>query len=95
MDFSRILVAAALVESLVETIKMLWQSGKFNASQALAIVIAVLICVLGNIDLLTLVGIPLGAKYAGPILSGIMISRGANGIHYIIDTVKGIKEQTK
>jgi hypothetical protein len=79
-----IVMAALLVESIYETLKMTWQAGKFNFDRLWALVIGVLVAVGGGLDLPKQVGIEMHIPYLGMILTGILISRGSNFMHDLL-----------
>jgi len=79
-----LVVAAMIGESVWETLKMIWQEGKLSIDRIGALVIGLLIALSGNLDLPALVGIPFIVPYLGMILTGILISRGANFVHDLL-----------
>jgi hypothetical protein len=84
-----ILVVAAMIgESVWETLKMLWQEGKLSIDRIGALVIGLLVAIAGNLDLPGLVGIPFILPYLGMILTGILISRGANFVHDLLGRIQ-------
>lgn len=76
-----LLVVAATLEALWETCKMFWQEGKANIDRIGAALIGVFLCLAAGIDFFSLVDVPLKVPYTGAVLSGLLISRGANFIH--------------
>lgn len=89
MEGILILVVAALIgEAVWETLKMTWQSGKFSWDRLGALIIGMLIAVSGGLDLPKLVGIALQVPYLGMILTGVLISRGANFIHDLLGKIQ-------
>lgn len=93
MDLTKVLLIATVVEAIWETLKMFWQSGKANPDRIGAAAIGIVVCVGANIDLFALAGVPLGIRYAGVVLSGILISRGANFVHDLLNTINNIAKQ--
>lgn len=92
MDFFKLLVAAATLEALWETAKMFWQEGKANTDRIGAGILGIFLCVAADIDFFTIVGIPLYVPYAGMVLSGLLVSRGANFVHDILDTIAKLRQ---
>lgn len=81
---AQLVIAALLVESVWETLKMIWQNGKFSINTFGALLVGVLVSVFAGLDLFTLVGIDMKAAILGQILTGIILSRGSNFIHDLI-----------
>lgn len=83
----KIVVIALLCEAVWETLKMIWQSGKFSIEKLGILILGILIALGSGIDLLALVGIPMQVPYLGMILTGILISRGSNYIHDLTNLI--------
>ena len=79
-------IIALLVESVWESLKLVWQEGKINVDRIGVIVIAVFICIGAEVDLFKALDITL-PRYAGEVFTGIICSRGANFIHEVIQGV--------
>jgi hypothetical protein len=84
MDFTQIVIGAALVEAVWETGKMTYQAGKLSADRIGSLVIGVGVAVAAGLDACTAVGIPMTVPYLGSIFTGILISRGANFVHDLL-----------
>lgn len=85
----KVIIMAAIVEALVETLKMIWDKDKISKSRVLAIILGIFISITYQIDLIGAVGIEAILPIFGYILTGILISRGAN---FVSDFLKGIKK---
>jgi len=87
MEINQLLLVAFLVESLIQTIKPLYDRSKgWNKDAFIALVAGIGICYLLNVDLfkmaeLTLVGDVVVNHYVGIVLTGIIASRGSNLAH--------------
>lgn len=90
MELLALVTMALICEAVWESIKMVWQEGKLSIDRIGALVIGVLIAVGAGLDLPAIVKIPVAIPYVGMVLTGILISRGANFIH---DLVKKIEPQ--
>lgn len=88
MDITEILIGASLVEALWETGKMTYQKGKVSADRVGALVIGVGVAVAGGLDACAAVGIPMAVPYLGSVLTGVLLSRGANFMHDILGTMQ-------
>jgi hypothetical protein len=92
LNLFKLLIIAATLEALWETCKMFWQSGKANIDRIGAAIIGIFLCLAAGIDFFNLVEVPLALPYAGAVLSGLLISRGANFIHDLLGAVQGFKD---
>jgi hypothetical protein len=88
MDLSQIVIGAALVEAVWETGKMTYQKGKVSADRVGALVVGVGVAVAGGLDACAAVGIPMAVPFLGSVLTGVLISRGANFVHDLLGTIQ-------
>lgn len=92
-----IITMAIVVEALIEYAKSIgkaFSSGEWKTAvtQLVAIVVSVLLCVATGADLFVVVGIVFVWPWLGILLTGIIISRGAN---YVSDFVKRLQGAQK
>lgn len=91
MNLSQIVIAAFLTETLLQTVKPLYDKEKgWHSDQIFAIIIGILVCLGAGVDLFSLAEIPLRVPYLGEILTGIIASRGSNVMHDIIKYLQGL-----
>jgi hypothetical protein len=90
--FFLVLVIAAMVEAVWETLKMVWQEGKFSFDKLGALAIGLLVAFGSGIDVTELMGVQMKLPYLGIVLTGILISRGANWMHDWIKKVVQIND---
>lgn len=95
MNVLQYAVAALVVEALWETTKMFWQNGKFSYDRVGSVAFGELIAIGGNIDFLATVGLPMRVPYLGSILTGLLISRGANFMHDLLENLNNIQQKNK
>jgi hypothetical protein len=95
----KIIVAAAMGEAVVQTLKMVWEKktltngkGKFNPDKLIVLAVGILIAFGASLDLFAIVGIPMNIPYLGIILTGILISRGEGFVHDLLAYIKSLKE---
>lgn len=91
MSMVTIITIALLVEAIWETLKMVWKEGKININTIGALAVGILVSILAKIDIFTMQGINLSVPVIGWILTGILLSRGANFIHDLFNKI-GDKE---
>ena len=91
MSIVTIITIALLVEAIWETLKMVWQEGKININTIGALIVGIAVSILAKIDIFAMQGISLSIPLVGWILTGILMSRGANFIHDLFNRL-GDKE---
>ncbi len=93
MSIVTIITIALLVEAIWETLKMVWKDGKANANTIGALIVGVGVSILAKIDIFAMQGISLSIPLVGWILTGILMSRGANFIHDLFNKIgdKGVQ----
>ena len=87
-----LIVLAMLVESVWETIKMCWEHGKVSLNKIGVIVVSVLIAVMCGVNLFQLLDIDIAIPVVGSILTGILLSRGADFTHKLIKQLVTAKD---
>lgn len=87
MDITKLIVLALLVESIWQTVKMIVQKGKPNLNVIGALFVGILMSVLVQANILDLLEFNQVIPYVGYVLTGILISRGSNFIHDLIDKI--------
>lgn len=87
MSIVTIITIALLVEAIWETLKMVWQDGKANVNTIGALVVGILISILAKLDIFAIQGINLTVPLIGYVLTGILLSRGANFIHDLFNKI--------
>lgn len=83
---------AAIVEALVETLKMIWDKNQIHKSKIVSIIIGVAVAIMYQIDLLAAVGVFAIFPVFGYILTGILISRGSNFVSDFLRVIREIGE---
>lgn len=81
MEYAQLIIVAILVEAIWENLKMIWEEGKVSINKCGSLILAILICILGNIDIFPVVGITLSVPAIGAAMTGIIVSRGANFVN--------------
>lgn len=87
-----VFILAILVEAVVQVIKG-WVPEDVNAPAWLwpvvSAVLGVGVCIAASVDMLTLLGVSLPVPFLGPVLTGVLISRGASFVHDLWENIKG------
>jgi len=83
MEYSQIIIVAILIEAIWENCKIVWQNNKFSWDKVGALMVSIFICIGVQADVFGLVGLNIVWPILPNILTGILVSRGANFIHDI------------
>lgn len=89
MEYSALIIVAILVEAIWENIKMVFPNKKFSISMLGSLLVSILICVLTKVDIFPVVGLTISIPVIGSILTGIIVSRGANFVNDLFTKLKG------
>lgn len=81
MEYAQLMVIAILIEAIWENLKMVWKDKQLNVNMLGVLIISITVCLLTKIDIFPIVGISMLVPYVGSILTGIIVSRGANFVN--------------
>lgn len=87
MEYSQIIIVAILIEAIWENCKAVWQENKFSWDKLGALVVSIFICISVQADVFGLVGLNIVLPVLPNILTGILVSRGANFVHDIFEKI--------
>ena len=73
---------------------MFWDGDKVDVNRIGSAILGILLCVLANVDFFALVGVELSIPIVGIVLSGLLVSRGANFVHDLLKIVYEIQNQS-
>lgn len=90
-EIIKVLVMAAVVEAVWQSLKMMWQQGHLQVDRIGALVVGVIACTAAGLDIFSLLGIPLSVAYLGSVLTGVLASRGANFLHDLLGGVERLR----
>lgn len=91
----RVLVVAFITEAIWETVKMIKSPKGINISRVGAMVLGILIALAARLDIFETLGIPLGIKFLGSILTGLLISRGSNLVHDLLGSIRSVYQNNR
>lgn len=91
MEISTLITIAVLVEAIWENCKMIWQHDKINVNMLGSLILSIVVCLLTQIDIFAILGIKIIVPFAGSVLTGIIVSRGANFVNDLFTKLKGGK----
>jgi len=84
-----IIILAILAESITQYVKEIIEG--FNFNKAMALVVALVICFGTNLDIFDILEVDFAMPYVGIGFAAIILSRGANVVHDLLDRIQGVK----
>ena len=87
-NFLQIIVIALLAETIWENLKMVWQEGKVNVDRIGALIVSVVVSMATQLDIFAILNFGISIPFIGSFLTGILISRGANVIHDLLNKIE-------
>lgn len=93
MDYAQLIIIAILVEAIWENLKMIWDKNKLNINMLGSLLLSMIICVLAQINIFKIVGIDLIVPIIGYLLTGIIVSRGANFVNDLFSRLNNKEEK--
>lgn len=95
MNFVGVIVLAMIGEAVWETLKMTFQNGKLSIDRIGALVVSISLALATGMDLFKLFGISQNIPYLGIILTGLLLSRGSNFIHDLLESTSNLNQNSK
>ena len=93
MDYAQLIIIAILVEAIWENLKMIWDKNKLNINMLGSLLLSMIICVLAQINIFKIVGTELIVPIIGYLLTGIIVSRGANFVNDLFSKLNNKEEK--
>lgn len=95
LPLSQVFVIALLVESLAQTVMWITER-EFLRERLIALFFSLALCMLGRIDMFTLLGFPISTELWGTLVgsffTGVLTARGSTYLHDLFTTVQGRAE---
>jgi hypothetical protein len=91
----KVLIIAFITEALWETIKMIKEPKGINLSRLGAMLLGILVAVAAGIDIFAILGMELGIKYLGSVITGLLISRGSNLVHDLLSSINSVSQTSR
>lgn len=92
-SFLSIMVIALLAETIWENLKMVWQKGKISIDRIGALVVSIIVSLSTQLDIFSILNFGISVPYVGSFLTGILISRGANVIHDLLNKIEKLTQK--
>lgn len=84
MEFLQFIMLAIIVEATWESTKMVWEDDKLSIDRIGALIFGLAVSLVYRVDLILMAGISQQSTFLGFVLTGIIISRGANYVHDLL-----------
>lgn len=85
----KLIIIAILIEAIWENLKMIWQEGKFNINMLGSLILGIVVCIVTKISIFEVIGFEISINIIGYILTGVIVSRGANFVNDLFSRLKG------
>lgn len=92
-SFLSIMVIALLAETIWENLKMVWQAGKISIDRIGALVVSIIVSMSTQLDIFSILNFGIPVPFVGSFLTGILISRGANVIHDLLNKIEELTQK--
>lgn len=89
--FFQVIVIALLAETIWENLKMVWQEGKLNVDRIGALIVSIIVAMATQLDVFAILNFNITIPFVGSFLTGLLISRGANVIHDLLEKIQSLK----
>lgn len=87
----KIVILALLCEAIWENLRMTFENGKFNINRLGALIVSIIVATATKINLFEILDIEI-LQVIGSILTGILISRGANVVHDLLTKIQELSK---
>lgn len=87
----KLMILSMLCEAIWENLRMTFENGKFNINRLGALVVSVIVAIATKINLFEILDFEM-AQVLGSILTGILISRGANVLHDLLNKIQALSK---
>lgn len=91
-NFFQVIVIALLAETIWENLKMVWQEGKLNVDRIGALIVSIIVAMATQLDVFAILNFNITIPFVGSFLTGLLISRGANVIHDLLEKIQSLKK---
>lgn len=89
-NFLQVIVIALLAETIWENAKAVWQEGKVSIDRIGALIVSIIVSMSTQLDIFAILNFNIAIPFVGSFLTGILISRGANVIHDLLNKIEEI-----
>lgn len=87
----KVIILSMLCEAIWENLRMTFEGGKFSINRLGALIVSIIVALGTKINLFEILDFEM-AQVLGSILTGILISRGANVLHDLLNKIQALSE---
>lgn len=87
----KIIILALLCEAIWENLRMTFENGKFSLNRLGALIVSIVVALGTKINLFEILDFEI-VQVLGSILTGILISRGANVLHDLLNKIQALSK---
>ena len=87
----KVIILSLLAEAIWENLRMTFEDGKFSVNRLGALIVSIIVAVCTKINIFELLEFEM-LPVLGSILTGILISRGANVLHDLLKKIQSLSE---
>ena len=93
-NFLQVIVMALLAETIWENAKAIWQEGKVNIDRIGALIVSIIVSISAQLDIFEILEFKIVVPFVGSFLTGVLISRGANVIHDLLNKIQELSSKS-
>lgn len=87
----KVIILSLLAEAIWENLRMTFEDGKFSINRLGALIISIVVAVGTKINIFEILDFEM-FSILGSILTGVLISRGANVVHDLLKKIQNLSE---
>ena len=87
----KVIILSMLAEAIWENLRMTFEDGKFSINRLGALIVSIIVAVGTKINIFEILDFEMWT-ILGSILTGILISRGANVVHDLLNKIQALSK---
>ena len=87
----KVIILSMLAEAIWENLRMTFEDGKFSINRLGALIVSIVVAVGTKINIFEILDFEMWT-ILGSILTGILISRGANVVHDLLNKIQALSK---
>lgn len=87
----KVIILSMLCEAIWENLRMIWENGKFSINRLGALIVSIVVALGTKMNIFEILDFEI-VQVLGSILTGILISRGANVLHDLLNKIQALSE---
>ena len=87
----KVIILSMLCEAIWENLRMIWENGKFSINRLGALIVSIVVALGTKMNIFEILDFEM-LPILGYVLTGILISRGANVLHDLLNKIQSLNE---